>query len=482
MGIPVGAGAVDESGPRSTEDEDATLFHPEWRSRDLLQALPGAVYTTDAAGRITFFNEAAADFWGLRPELGKSEWCGSWRLFWPDGRPMAHDECPMAIALRDGRAIKGAEAVAERPDGTRVPFLAYPTPLRDESGAIVGAVNMLVDISQRKRDEEVAQRLSAIVESSDDAIVGKDLDGIVTSWNRGAEELFGYTADEMIGRPIATLVPEDRHDEEPNILDRLRRGERIDHYETVRRRKDGSFVEISLTVSPIRNAVGRIVGASKVARDITERRRAHEQQRLLLKEMSHRIKNLFALANGVVALSARTARTPKEMAASVRERLAALTRAHDLTLPNLLDGEDSDIQPTTLAALIRTVMSPYVGPADNEAPNVVADGPAIAIKGAAIANVALLMHEFATNAAKYGALSTPSGRVAIDWSIAGEKLLLVWREEGGPPCAGAPSDSGFGTYLAGAIVSSQLAGEVSRDWKPEGLIVRLSARLDRLTG
>ncbi|WP_048708029.1 sensor histidine kinase [Microvirga massiliensis] len=120
----------------------------------ILEALPAAVYTTDAAGRITFYNQAAVDLWGCRPEIGKSEWCGSWRLYWPDGRPMPHDECPMAIALKEDRAIHDGEAIAERPDGTRVPFLASPTPLHDASGAVIGAVNMLVDVTQRKRSEE----------------------------------------------------------------------------------------------------------------------------------------------------------------------------------------------------------------------------------------------------------------------------------------------------------------------------------------
>jgi PAS domain S-box-containing protein len=104
-------------------------------------------------GELHCYNEAAAALWGHRPELGKSEWCGSWRLYWPDGRPMAHDECPMAIALREKRPIRGAEAVAERPDGTRIPFLAYPTPLWDDAGWLTGAVNTLVDITERKRAE-----------------------------------------------------------------------------------------------------------------------------------------------------------------------------------------------------------------------------------------------------------------------------------------------------------------------------------------
>lgn len=128
----------------------------DWQSPPfhfILQALPAAVYTTDAAGRITFYNEAAAQLWGNRPELGKSEWCGSWRLYWPDGRFLAHHECPMAMALKDGHAIRGMEAAAERPDGIRIPFLAYPTPFRNSAGKVIGAVNMLVDITSRKAAE-----------------------------------------------------------------------------------------------------------------------------------------------------------------------------------------------------------------------------------------------------------------------------------------------------------------------------------------
>jgi PAS domain S-box-containing protein len=169
--------------------------------RKILDELPAAIYVTDALGRITYFNEAAATLWGRRPTAGTSEWCGSWKLFWPDGRALLHWECPMAIAIEEKRTVRGMEAVAERPDGTRVPFEPYPTPLFDDSGVLVGAVNMLIDISDRKRAEEVKQRLSSIVQFSDDAIISKNLDGIVESWNTGAERIFGYTAKErLVGR------------------------------------------------------------------------------------------------------------------------------------------------------------------------------------------------------------------------------------------------------------------------------------------
>jgi PAS domain S-box-containing protein len=276
----------------------------------VLDQLPGAVYITDAEGRITYFNEAAAALWGRRPKLNSDLWCGSWRLYWPDGRPLQHDECPMAVAIKEQRMLRGAEAIGERPDGTRVPFMAFPTPLFDASGTMVGAVNMLVDMSGRQRGESAAHQLAAIVESSDDAIVSKDLNGIITSWNEGAERLFGYSAAEVIGKSITLLIPADRQDEEPHILARIRRGERIDHYETVRQRKDGSMVEISITVSPVRGMDGAVIGASKIARDITERRRALDQQQLLIREMNHRIKNLFSLSSSIVSLSARSATTP----------------------------------------------------------------------------------------------------------------------------------------------------------------------------
>ena len=132
---------------------EAALRDSERRLQELLAAIPAAIYTTDAAGKITYYNEAAVEFAGRRPTIGSDEWCVSWKLYWPDGTPLPHDECPMALALKEGRPIRGTEAVAERPDGTRVPFMPFPTPLRDADGKVVGAINMLVDVSERKQAE-----------------------------------------------------------------------------------------------------------------------------------------------------------------------------------------------------------------------------------------------------------------------------------------------------------------------------------------
>jgi PAS domain S-box-containing protein len=277
----------------------ASLLHPEailvdgskgeGELRSVLDGLPAAVYTTDAAGRITYFNRAAVELAGRKPELGKDEWCVSWRLYTADGTPLPHDSCPMAVALKENRPIRGVEAILERPDGTRVLFLPYPTPLRDPSGLLIGAVNMLVDLTDRKAAENDRAYFAAIIESSDDAIVSKNLNGIVTSWNRGAEAIFGYRSDEIVGRPIYLLFPPDRLEEEKLILERIRRGERVDHFETVRRRKDGRDIEVSLTVSPVRDDRGQIIGVSKIARDISEKRRAEIALRDLNENLERRV-------------------------------------------------------------------------------------------------------------------------------------------------------------------------------------------------
>lgn len=483
----IGAASTFSGNPEQYTVKDG-LIGLERNSDMLLRALPVAVYTTDAAGHITFYNAAAAELWGVRPELGRSEFCGSWKMYWPDGTPLPHHECPMALALKEKRPLRGVEAIAERPDGTRVPFLAYPSPLFDASGALIGAVNTLVDITerheaeQRIRQSEARYRdIAAIVEFSEDAVLTKDLNGVITSWNHGARKLFGYTADEAIGKSITILIPAERHDEEPAILARIRHGERIEHYETVRQRKDGTTIHISLTVSPVKDPKGKIVGASKIARDITERRRAEEQQQLLLREMDHRIKNLFALVGGIVSLSARSATTAEELASALRDRLMALSRAQSLTLSVPLANNTRTELSTTLHTLIQTILTPYEGEANGDRARFVVGGPDIPLAGSMVTSFALLLHELATNAAKYGALSTPAGRIDISCSENDSLFALTWQERGGPQIESQPDSEGFGTVLARLTVRDQLRGEISRDWKCEGLTARLTFSRDRIT-
>ena len=164
--------------------------------------------------------------------------------------------------------------------GALVPVLYNIFPITKSSGEVIAYGTVTRNLSEARHAEQRLRALASIVETSDDAIVGKNLDGVITTWNKGAERVFGHSAEEAIGQPITMVIPLDRHNEEREILSRIRRGERVDHFETVRQRKDGSLIVVSLTVSPVKNAEGKIVGASKIARDITEQKRNQELDRL----------------------------------------------------------------------------------------------------------------------------------------------------------------------------------------------------------
>ncbi len=280
------------------------------RFRQLLEALPAAVYTTDADGRITFYNQAAVEFSGRKPELGSDRWCVSSRLYAADGKPIRHDECPMAVALKEDRPVRGIEAIMERPDGTRVHFLPFPTPLHDASGALIGGVNMLVDITDRKIAEASRQQLNEMLEQrvdertremaeafarlrvseerfgllvqgvTDYAIFMLDPDGSVTNWNLGAERIYGYSAAEIVGSHFSRFHTEkDRQNRLPEAaLDTARRTGRYEG-EGRRVRKDGTTLWVSAIIDAIHDDAGKLIGFGKVTRDLTERRAADEQLR-----------------------------------------------------------------------------------------------------------------------------------------------------------------------------------------------------------
>ncbi|TCH97269.1 PAS domain S-box protein [Roseococcus sp. SYP-B2431] len=328
-----------------------------------------------------------------------------------------------------------------------------------------------------RQAQEANAWLAAIVAGSDDAILSKSLEGIISSWNASATRLFGFTAAEAIGRHITILIPDDRLHEEEEIIGRIRRGERVDHFETVRRRKDGSLLDISLTVSPVRNTRGVIIGASKIARDISDRKRAQQQQDLLLREVNHRVKNLFSVTTGLISISATSANSAEELAVSLRERVLALSRAHDLTLPEL-GGEQTGERGTTLFALLAAIIAPhdFAG-----APRLAVTGTDVPLQGSTLTSLALLLHEFTTNAAKYGALSSKAGRLAVQTAIEGGMLVLTWREIGGPAVAARGMPEGFGSLLERATVQG-LGGEIARDWAPGGVVIRLRIPAAHLTG
>jgi PAS domain S-box-containing protein len=442
--------------------------------------------------------------------------------------------------------------------------------------------------------------LAAIVESSDDAIVSETLEGIIMSWNPAAETLFGYTADEVIGRPISILAAPGCENEVPCILERIRRGERVQRYETVRRRKDGSLVDVSLTVSPVRNHTGQIVGASKSARDITRRKRteqalrqseerfrnlaasvpdmvwtadpdgtitfandrwcdfcgiapdqnarewpelvlhpddreryleqwsralqegidyeievrhrrydgeyrwfltraapvrdgedritawfgsttdindrkqAEERQLVMAAELSHRVKNILSVVHVLAERSGSKATSVAECIEAFRGRLQALSAAHSALIASNWEG-------ASLASLVQTALEPYLGEGDRIRlalydlrldPEV---APALA----------LALNELATNAAKYGALSSPTGRVMLTARIeadeSGEKLCLIWQEDGGPTVE-PPTLAGFGTTMLSHVLEYQHHGRAELDWRKEGLVCRLAVPLTKAAG
>ena len=264
-GNPDGAINIFQDITESKKTEEALKVSEE-KYRKLIHVLPAAVYTTDKNGIITLYNKAAAELWGRKPEIGKDIWCGSWKILDASGTiVLPHDKCPMAICLKEGRKISTQEIfIAERPDGTRRYFQPFPEPIYDQHGNITGAINMLLDLTERKNAEEEKARLASIVETSDDAIYTNSPEGIITSWNKGAEKLYGYTEKEIIGKSLDILIPEG------DVKKIIEPG--TQHFETKRVKKDGSLVDVSISVSPIVDPTGNILGTSKIARNITQQK------------------------------------------------------------------------------------------------------------------------------------------------------------------------------------------------------------------
>lgn len=314
------------------------------RLRITLASIGDAVVSTDAEGRVTYVNRVAEALtgWSQAEAVGRPL-SDIFHVVDEDTREPIDD--PAHPALREKRVVRlESRAVLIARDGTERPIDDSTAPMLDESGAPVGVVLVFRDVTETRRAEEARARLAAIVESSQDAMVSKTLDGVIRTWNRGAEGLFGYTAEEAVGRPITLIIPPERLDEEREILARLARGERIEHYETVRVAKDGRRLDVSLTVSPLRDAEGRVVGASKVARDVTERKKvlealeeANRAKGDFLALLAHELRNPLApLRNGleVLRLTAGDSEAVAKTLAMMDRQLSHLVRLID----DLLDA------------------------------------------------------------------------------------------------------------------------------------------------
>jgi PAS domain S-box-containing protein len=473
-------------------------------------------------------------------------------------------------------------------------FISY-----DGEGRPERVVGVNFDITERIKATQVAQRLASIVESSDDAIVSKDLNGDVVTWNQSAERLFGYSADEVIGKPILFLVPTDRQHEELSILERIRSGKPINNFETVRRHKNGALVDISLTVSPLRNTAGVVVGVSKIARDIsdrkkaeavlaertmqlaiagraalvgsfaydvdterlqlspgyaaihgfpdgtteiartewlagmhpedrerwealrsrahreqwseysgeyrivrsggeirwiearvflsyasdgrpqravgvdidvTARKRADEQQRTLNAELDHRVKNVLATVSAIITQPPKAGSSLADFVAGLDGRIKSLARTHELLSEN-------QWQDVSLKDIIQREIAPYA------AGNATILGPSVTLKAEAAQALATVLHELATNAAKYGAFSKPSGQLIVRWCWLRSHgwVAIQWQESGGPAVS-TPSQFGYGTSIVRELIPFELGGTVDLAFASDGLQCRLEIPSEWITG
>jgi len=330
--------ASDARDSAATSGESVAHFKVESEFRQLLDRLPAGAYTCDPNGLITYFNERAVALWGRQPKLNDpvDRFCGSFKLFLADGTPINHDQCWMGRALETGDSFNGEEIIVERPDGTRLTALAHANPIRDSFGKLIGAVNVLVDISDRKQAEQAQRFLAAIVASSEDAIISKTLSGTILTWNSSAERLLGYSAAEAIGQSIMMLIPPERQHEEQTIIERLRRGEGIEHFETVRLTKDERRIDVSLSISPVRDDKGQVIAASKVLRDITTQKQSQQAMIALKEELAVQLADLRRLHEMSNRLSATL-----ELQPILEETLRAAVAIEntDMGLLSLCDGE-----------------------------------------------------------------------------------------------------------------------------------------------
>jgi PAS domain S-box-containing protein len=424
--------------------------------------LPDAILAVDQQGVIRYANRQAGRLFGQEPATLVST---PVETLLPEHLRERHIAHRAKYNLEPRRRLMGKDfdLVAQRPDGTTFPVDIMLNPLQHLAEPMVLAV--VRDMTERRAAEEALYRsqarLAAIVTSSEDAIVGKTVHGIVTSWNEAAERMFGYSASEMVGQSIRRLIPTDRQAEEDMILGRITRGERLKSYETVRNTKDGRAIDVSITVSPIRDEKGRIVGASKIARDVTKRKAHQEQIRLLMREASHRAKNILCVVQAIARHTA--AGKPEDFINRFAERIAALAANQDLLVRNKCQGVD-------VGDMARTQLAHF---ADLIGPRITVDGPKLRLNAAATQGIGLALHELATNAGKYGALSTDAGCVDIGWGIEGDIFTMSWTERQGPPVS-APERRGFGTVVMEEMAKHSVSGEVDLRYPRSGLTWRLT--------
>ena len=365
-------------------------------------------------------------------------------------------------------------------------FTVSYSPVPDEKAptGVGGVLVTAVETTNRVRTEEALriseERFAGIFEQTGVGIIQCELDGRFLLVNRRYCEIVGRTADELLTLRVPDITHPDDRETDTALRQRLVADGVPFFVEKRYLRPDGSEVWVSVNVSLMRSEDGTRPQLIGVAQDITEQKAAQEQQGLLVRELNHRIKNLFAVTGGMIALSARSATTPKEYASNIRGRLNALAVAHDLILPK---NEASTLaDPTSLEMLLRRILSPYIEmPSDSSGSRLTLKGQSVPLGARAATTLALILHELATNAAKYGALTLEEGTLRITWECVDNLLILKWEESGGPALRGPPKSEGFGTAISNHSVREQFGGTMFHKWNLQGLSVELSVPMERLS-
>ncbi len=422
-----------------------------------------AILGTTRDGTIRSWNAACERLFGRTSE----EMIGQSVLEIVPGELWDEEQATLARAA-SGASIENYETVRLAADGRPIEAAVTLSPIRDAFDVVIGVSSVIRDIGEKKQAERGAAMLAAIITSTTDGVVSKTLDGIVTSWNKSAERILGFTEADMLNQSIRKIIPGDRQTEEDRILATVLLGDIIDNFETVRLRKDGALIDVAVTVSPVRDAAGRIVGASKIVRDITDKRQTRDQLHTLLAEVNHRSKNLLSL---VQAIARQMTRQGQQLDLdNFLERLQALAGNQDLLIQN-------GWRFIPLADLIRSQLRSF---GDVIGSRIRIEGPPIELTPESAQAIGMAMHELATNAAKYGALANNEGWIDIGWTRDNSSFAMHWIEQDGPRVT-LPTRSGFGSKVISDMVRLSLDGAVEVLFPPSGLRWHLTCPIERIT-
>lgn len=462
---------------------EAALRESEARFRNMADNAPVMMWVTEADGSCTYLNKAWYEFTGQT--RGEAEGFGWLEAVHPEDREWSGEVFRLANAKQE---LFRVEYRLRRSDGVYRWAIDAASPRLAADGSYLGYIGSVIDIGERRDAEDSAKASEAylrlVLNSTSDGFYAVDREGTTTLCNLAAVRMLGFqSAEEAIGRKLHGLIHHSHPDGTPYPVENCPiyrcagTGEAAHVLDELFYKLDGTPVPVEYRTEPLLIG-GELQGAICTFVDITDRKKAEEQQSLLMKELNHRVKNLFSVATGMVQLSARSATTPQEMAEGLRGRLSALAHAHELIRP-AVTGTGFSEKGSTVEEVLRETLAPYLDSTDPEA-RVELDGPDVPVASNAITSLALVFHELTTNALKYGALSTPEGSLKVRWTTDNEDLELVWTERGGPGVVKPPSKRGFGSQLTQRSVAGQLGGKIGYDWRSEGLKISISVSLQQL--